>query len=359
MKIAILGCGNIAATHAQVLSEMGVTLAVCVDPDLDRAKEFAQRWTIKKAVTNIKDISLDEIDVVHICTPPNLHFEQAKFFILAGKHVFCEKPLCFESEQASELSQLCLKKGLVGAVGFNVRYHLACQKIKEYIQSPDFGELYLIHGSYLQEFHALPAPLDWRYNQELAGNMRAVTEIGSHWFDLAEYLTGKKIESICANFANFNPTRYEKHGMMFKKEQPASTKVSVHSEDVATVQLRFSDGVIGSTVLSEISQGRVNRLSLEVTGEHATIWWDSENNNIIYNGKKGKGVTQEILAFGNGFSDTQRLMFEKVYADIKQGHPSEHPDYATFADACKNVLTCNSAYQSAQNNSQWVEIQSE
>ncbi len=356
MKIAILGCGFIASTHAKVLNEMGILLSLCIDKDIETAKNFAAAWHVG-SFSDDEDMVLDNsIDVVHICTPPNLHYETVKKCLEAGKHVFCEKPLCFDNGQAEELALLAVSKNLVNAVGFNVRYHMACQKILNYVKSGELGRIYLIHGSYLQEFHAFPAPLDWRYNKVFAGRMRAVTEIGSHWFDLAQYISGKKICSVSANFGNFNPERTLEDGCMYGRDADGPEKIAVESEDAAIIQLKFEDGAIGSTVLSEISQGRVNRLSLEITGENATVWWDSENNNLIHIGRKGEGVKTEILGFGSGFNDTERFLFSEVYKDIAAGGPSEEPNYPTFRDACQNVVLCNAVYESATNDSTWVHM---
>lgn len=354
MNTAILGCGFIASTHAKVLNEMGITISLCIDKDIETAKKFAAIWHIESFSDDENKVLDKSIDVVHICTPPSLHYETVKKCLETGKHVFCEKPLCFNNEQAIELVRLAKSKNLVNAVGFNIRYHMACQKMFNFVKNGELGNIYLIHGSYLQEFNAFPAPLDWRYNKVLAGRMRAVTEIGSHWFDLAQYISGKKIRSVSANFGNFNPERTLKDGCMYSRGADGPDKITVESEDAAVIQFKFEGGAIGSTVLSEISQGRINKLSLEITGENATVWWDSENNNIINIGRKGEGVKTEIFAFGNGFNDTERSLFSEVYKDIAAGKPSEQPDYPTFADACQNVIICNAVYESAMNGSKWI-----
>jgi len=341
MNIAIIGCGFIAQTHIMVLCEMGYTVTICVDEDIKIAHDFAKKWGIKQYSDDFTGALEMSIDAVHICTPPALHYEMIKNSLKAGKHVICEKPLCLKDDEAQELCRIAAESKLVNAVGFNVRYHLPCIEISKLVKSPEFGNIYLIHGSYLQDFHAFPAPYNWRYDEALAGKMRAVTEIGSHWFDLAQTLSGRKIVAISATFKNFFPERFE---------------VKVDSEDVAIIQLKFEGGAAGSVVLSEISQGRLNRLSIEITGEHANLWWDSENNNALYKGKKNEGVICNTNPFGNGFADTHRLLFKEVYADIESGVPSSCPDYPVFIDGERIVRLCNAAYLSAKNDSMWVFI---
>lgn len=356
MKIAIIGCGNIASTHAQVLSEMGHEISLCIDYKLEISKAFSKRFNIKNYSDNFSDALAKDIEVVHICTPPVTHYEMAKACLNAGKHVFCEKPLCLDSSHALEIAALAKAKSLLNAVGFNVRYHVACQKMAEYVKSPEFGKIYLIHGSYLQEFNAFPAPLDWRYNEELAGKMRAVSEIGSHWFDLAQYVTGQKITDVSAVFGRFNPERHLEDNMMTATKPDDSSIIDVSSEDAAVIQMKFDSGAIGSTVLSEVSQGRINRLSLEITGENMSVWWNSEDNNVLHVGRTGQGIKTELFPFGNGFADTQRAMFKSFYSDVQSGKTTGSGQYPTFADACHNINLCNCSYDSSQSGSQWINV---
>jgi len=358
VNIAVIGCGFIAGTHATVLSEMGnIKLALCIDKNVQIAEEFAHKWNIDQYSDDEKRALEQSVDAVHICTPPVLHYKMVKDCLEAGKHVFCEKPLCLEDDQARELDSIAKQRKVVNGVGFNVRYHLPCREIAHLVQNPEFGRVNLIHGTYLQEFNAFPAPVDWRYNKALAGNMRAVSEIGSHWFDLAQTLSGKKIIAVSAMFGNFNPSRYERDGLMYGRELPGARTVQVDSEDAAVVQLRFEDGAIGSVVLSEVSQGRINRLSIEITGENTNIWWDSENNNVMYKGRKNEGILSNVLPFGNGFADTQRLLFREFYEDARAGTPSQNPGYPTFSEAARIVRLCNAAYNSANDHSRWVYLE--
>ena len=354
MNIAVIGCGNIAATHAQVLNEMGLRIALCVDNDIEISKAFAEKWHAGEYSGEVSRALESAIDVAHVCTPPALHYGMVKALINARKHVFCEKPLCLDNTEADELAALAVKEKVVNAVGYNIRYHLPCREIAKRVQSPAFGRIYLIHGSYLQEFNAFPAHLDWRYDKALAGSMRAVTEIGSHWFDLAQTLSGKKITAISAAFGNFNPTRRVENGMMIGGGEPRA-QIRVDSEDAAVIHMKFEDNAVGSVILSEVSQGRINRLHLEITGEHENVWWDSENNNVYHIGKKNAGIQTSVFPFGNGFADTQRLLFRQVYGDIEAGAPSRNPSYPTFKHAAEIVRLCNAAYQSANGGSKWIQ----
>ncbi len=354
MRVAIVGCGNIADTHAKVLKEMGEEIALCVD--VNGAELFAKRWGAAEHTNDAFLVFARDIDVVHVCTPPALHYAFVKRCLMAGLHVFCEKPLCLEETEARELYELARDKGVVHAIGFNVRFHPTVQECADAVRRGNLGRILLVHGSYLQEFGAFPSRIDWRYNPALAGKMRAVTEIGSHWFDLAQFVSGLKIKSVCAQFGNFHPKQYCKDGLLGRNELPGAEQIEVLSEDAAAVLLRFEDGAMGCATLSEVSQGRGNRLALEVTGDAASFWWDSENNNAIYTGRKGEGVRANINPFGTGFADTHRGLFRRVYADIRKGRPAENAAYPTFSDGFQNVVLCEAVYKSAESGGIWVEV---
>lgn len=356
MNVAIIGAGQIAHTHAEALQASGIHIELVVDATLSVAKAFAEKYNIPRYGTDIEMVYTDQIQVVHVCAPPNLHYKMVSRLIKAGKHVLCEKPLCFEDDQAEELASLAKEYGVVCATNFNVRFHMACQKARQLVDSEEFGRVLLVHGNYLQEFHALPAPNGWRYDYALSGRMRAVTEIGTHWFDIAQYISGKKIKAVSAQFVNCTPIRHVKDGMMYPPDVEGEALV-VDSEDIASINIRYEDGVIGSVLLSEISPGRVNDINLEVTGEKGNVWWNSESYNILHNATKNSGVHTEIFAFGNGFMDTFRELVNHFYAAVREGKEPEHPVYPTFEEAANVVKICNAVLRSADNDAAWEEIE--
>lgn len=356
MRVAIIGTGFIAEVHGEELLNHGQEIVRVIGRDLSKTEDFASKWKAQSFSTNYRDALLPDIDVVHICTPPTLHYQMVKDALNAGKHVICEKPMCLSTDEARELMLLAEDRGLVNGVNFNVRFHEACLRIKEIIASSEFGKTNLIHGSYLQEFHALPADYTWRYIEELAGPMRATTEIGSHWIDLARYLTGLEIVEVSANYGRFAPRRYIKDGVMYETEQSNSKGISINSDDAAVVSLRFSNGAIGSLLLSEVSHGRNNRISIEISGDKQSVWWNSENPYSLSRAGKFTGVNVEINAFGGGFPNTFKGFFKEVYKDIEAGSVSNLPVYPTFKDGYINSAVCNAIYESANNNSKWIEV---
>ena len=354
MRIAIIGCGFIANTHASALMQQKQEIVQVVDSDLSNAREFAERWKIKQYSALFEDALSDDVDCVHVCTPPMFHFDMVRKILLAGKHVICEKPLCLEANQAKSLYELTKEKNLIGAVNFNVRYHDACQKAKDAILDAGFGPIRLIHGSYLQEFHMLPAAYMWRYIPDFAGKMRAVTEIGSHWIDLVRFWTGLEIVEVSSSFGVFEQERKMKNGVMYGREFAEGSSLYIESEDAAIVSLRFDNNAIGSLLLSEVSPGRSNYISIEVTGSNKSVSWCSEDPYRLNKGAQFKGIQSTVNPFSGGFPETFSTFFEQVYKQLQTS--TNECAYPTFYDGYKNAAICEAIYSSAKSNSSWVEV---
>ena len=350
---AIVGTGLIAMSHARAMRDNGIEIAAAVSRTQEGARQFAETWNIPRYGTELSMLFDLELDCVHICTPPALHYEYAKLLMEHGKNILCEKPLCLHADEALELAELAEKKGLICAVDFNARFHPACQAAQQEVAGGDFGPVRMIHGNYLQEFGALPAFRDWRYNPTLAGELHAVTEIGSHWLDLSRFLSGKEIVAVSAQFDQFHQLRYAEDGMLYGEPGPGRQEVKVESEDAAIISLRYEDGVIGVVTLSELSQGRLNHLSIEITGEQENLWWNSEDSTRLCQARKGQGVNTRIFAFDTGFAGTFQALQAAVYGEIagtgKGGYPS-------FADGAAVVKICEAILRSARSGAAWTEV---
>lgn len=358
MNIALIGSGFIASEHIKSLKELGQNVQVVVDINEDIAKSFANTWAIPKYYTNPRDAIASDIDCVHICTPPVFHFDVAKAAMLAGKHVVCEKPICIDINEAKELVKVAKDTGVVNAIDFNVRFHDSCQALKDKVSEKDFGKILMIYGCYMQEFHSLPVEYTWRYNTEFSGKTRATSEIGSHWIDLARFLSGLEITSVSATYGAFIPERALKDGVMYPVEDmPNEKKVTVSTDDSVCAVLRFSNGALGNILLSEISFGRCNSLKIEVLSDKKSVWWDSESPYDINSATKFSGVTKSTNAFRCGFPTTFKNFFAKVYKDIENG--TKRCDYPTFNDGYINASVCKAIYDSANNNSVWTEVKYE
>lgn len=378
MKAVIIGAGFAGQVHAAALAACGVEVDAIITTREETAEAFARQWNIPRWGTDLSLAFGEDIDAVHICTPPTTHGWMVKELLNHGKNVLCEKPLSFDAEEAEEIAKTARESGRICALTFNVRYHMAVQKAKEIIQSGEFGRPLLIHGNYMQEFNAFPAPLDWRYKPQLAGTMRAVSEIGSHWIDLAQYVSGKKITAVSALFGNFHPDRILADGLMYPADSGVEGEpIHIVSEDAAALTFRYEDGAMGNVLLSEISPGRGNRLTLEITCQYGNLWWNEEDNNILYTAKKGEGVRMEVFAFGNGFTDTFRTLLTNYYGEVARRKAGQGGDgfgaagqgeaavqagrqpqenWPTFEEGAQVTAVCCAAAESARQDSRWVEV---
>lgn len=359
MNIAIVGCGTMAEIHVKALKSLGYKVVVVVGRNKERTKVFAEKYQIPNWRLDIESaFDSYELDSVHICTPPINHYEIIKTALNYKLHVICEKPFVLDEHQAEELVNLAEKMNVVNAVGFNTRFHEAILKSKKKITEGKLGKLYLINGSYKQEFHVLPVNYSWRYNKKEAGKMLATTEIGSHWIDLMGYLTSKRVESVSATFGNFNPKRKLEHGVMYPiLNNENDNIIDLDCDDTAIVTFKMEGGTLANVVLSEVAPGRSNFLSIEINGSVGSFWWDSEtlNHSHFATGKEC-GVNTEVLAFAGGFNDSVKNMLQDVYKAIENKEPKEIGSYASFKDGLTNIKICNAIYKSAHNKSKWVTI---
>jgi predicted dehydrogenase len=368
----VVGTGFIGAVHVDALRRLGIEVAGVVGstPERARAKDLAPVYESLEAL-----LADERVDVVHLTTPNHLHFDQARQALRAGKHVVCEKPLTATSEQSTELLELAERSGLVHCTNFNLRFYPLVQEARERVRAGEVGEIWNVHGSYLQDWLALPTDWNWRLETEKAGELRAVGDIGSHWLDLAQFVTGRRIVELVADLATAVPVRRRPVGEVetfASADGVERMAVDVETEDIAHVLLRLEDGARGSLVLSQVSAGRKNSLRLEIDGSAGAIAWDSEQNEELWLGHRDEpnevlrrnaalmhpaaaARTHLPVAHAEGFADTFRELYRSVYSDVARGGPSDEPDYPTFRDGhAANLL--GDAVSLSNRERRWVEV---
>jgi predicted dehydrogenase len=300
-------------------------------------------------------IASDDIDVVHICTPNYLHHEQARAALRAGKHVVCEKPLATSADAAAKLAASAVAAGLVATVPFVYRFHPMVRDARERVRRGDLGQLTLAHGSYLQDWLLLPSDDNWRVNADLGGPSRAFADIGSHWCDLLEFVTGDRVAKVSAQVSTVNPER---------DGRPVAT------EDVVTVQFATADGVVGSTVISQVSPGRKNRLLLEVSGASATVVFDQEQPEWLWHGGRDESrllardpetlsaAAARYARVPAGHPQGYQDCFNSFVADTRSAIAGEVPDgLPTFDDGLRAARITEAVMASARDGG-WVEVDS-
>lgn len=379
LRIGIIGTGFIGPIHLEgALRTFYARVEALTEKTIELAKEKAEQYNIPYYYDNYKEMLKNkDIDVVHVCSPNLFHYQMAKDALLAGKHVVCEKPLTLTYEEAKELTALAKEKKLVNAVHFNVRYYPVVRHAYEMLHRGDLGKIYAISGSYLQDWLLLDTDYSWRLESQISGPTRAVGDIGTHWMDLIEYVTGEEIGDVMADMATFHKSRK-------KPSKPIETwsnkilksedyvEVPIDTEDYATVLLRFKSGAKGVFTVNQMAAGHKNRVFFEINGSKCSLIWNSEVPNELTVGNRDKGnevimkdpsllypEARSITAYpgghNEGFADTTKQLLKEIYEYIGKGNYEAEPTFPTFYAGCREAALCEAIVKSAKTG-QWVSI---
>lgn len=374
LNVAVTGLGFIGAEHVEALRRLGYVnvKALC---EVEGAQKKAEAMSIDKAYDDYQELLKDDtIDVVHICTPNNLHHSMAKEALLSGKHVVLEKPFAMTTAEGEELLKIAKESDLSAAIHFNIRFYPLVQHAKEMIKNGELGEILAINGSYQQDWLFKETDYNWRLEPEYSGESRAVADIGSHWLDLVEYMTGNKVQKVCADFCTFYPVRKKPKKAVEtysgKMLQPSDYEdIKIETEDYATVLLRFNNGAHGSMTLNQVAAGRKNRIYFEVYGTKGSIAWDGEKPNELWVGSRDNNnelmlkdpslMKKGAVSYANypgghteGFPDTSKQLFNNFYQQILTG---EEKDFPTFEDGMRELVLTEAIVNSAKEE-KWIKL---
>ena len=370
IRAGVIGVGFIGPAHVEAIRRLGFEVVALSSSSEDRAKAKAQEMHIPKAYGDFKKlIRDDDVDVVHVCSPNNLHYGMVKEALAANKHVVCEKPLALNSIETGELVKLAKNSSKVHAVCYNIRFYPLCLQAMEMARRGELGEIYFVNGSYLQDWLFFDTDWNWRVTEEAGGNLRAVADIGTHWMDLVCNITGLKISRVMADLKTFIPVRKKPKNVVetFKGKElkPGDyEEISIETEDYAGVLLEFLNGGRGALTVSQVAAGRKNRLSFEIYGSKKAVAWSSETPNELWIGSRDEpngiiikdpsllsGKAKEYASYpgghAEGYPDTFKQLFRCVYADIVEGAKGQ-PLYPTFLDGHNEVLICEAIKESAK-----------
>ena len=378
LKAGVVGIGFIGAVHVEALKRIGQVEVAAICSSSPNGQDKANQMGVSKCYSSYDDLVNDpDIDCIHICTPNSMHYDQAKKALLAGKHVVCEKPLTTTVEEAEELISLAGEKKLVHSTNFNMRFYPLRFELRSLIASNELGEIYSINGSYEQDWLFYDTDYSWRLETELSGSSRAVADIGSHWLDLMEFVTGERVESVLADFATFHKTRKKPlknvetySGKLLQADE--YEEVPIKTEDYANVLLRFKGGARGALTVSQVFAGKKNCLMFEIAGSKKSAAWNSERPNEIWIGRRDEAnqiimkdpslmseSARKVISYpgghNEGFADTFKQNFIKIYDAIASGSPEPGPEYATFEAGKREALLCEKIIASNKSDN-WVKI---
>jgi len=373
---AVIGSGFIGVVHIEALRRIGVRVVGLLEASPELGAQRAAALGLPKAYASLAELLGDDaVQVVHVTSPNELHYSQVTEILAAGRHVVCEKPLTMTSAESAQLVDLAAASGVVNAVNFNIRFYPLNQHVAALVRDGGLGDVRLVTGRYFQDWLLYDTDWNWRLERDQGGALRAVGDIGSHWLDLTTFVTGRRVEAVIADLTTFIPVRRKPAGpvLTFSTERAAETiPVEIHTEDVATILLRYEGGARGSVAVSQLSPGRKNSLAYQVDGSASAVAWDSEQPDQLWIGHRDRpnelllrnpalmnasGVAAARLPGGHveGFADTFGAVFSAVYDDVVAGRPSSNRRYASFADGHEEMLVGDAVLESSHTG-RWVEV---
>jgi len=315
VRVAIAGTGFIGAVHARSARLAGARLIGVAASSPESSARAATVLGAERAFATAEElVEAPDVDVVHICTPNHLHRPLAEAALAAGKHVICEKPLAVDDRGAEEMLEAAAAAGRVTAVPFVYRFYPTVREARERLRTGISGPVRLIHGGYLQDWLLKPTDDNWRVDEQLGGASRAFADIGSHWCDLAEFVSGHRITRLCARTYAAYPERV--------------------TEDAVILQFETDRGAVGSAVISQISAGRKNQLKLELDAAEEALAFDQEQPDDLWIGRRESAT---LLKRDPGTLSPAAAR----YATVPAGHPQGYNDAfdAFVADAYTAALT--------------------
>ena len=377
IKTAVFGTGFMGRVHTEGIRRLGnVEVAGIAASSDEKAKKFGAEVGVERTTADYHTLLQDpEIEAVHVCTPNALHFPMAKAAMEAGKHVLCEKPLAISVAEALELVDLAKKKNLANCTFHNLRYYPQVQNIRRMREAGELGEIYAVQGSYSQDWLLYDTDWNWRIDTSANGKSRAFADIGTHWCDMIEHVTGLRISSVCADLQTFHKTRKKPKGSVEtfagKTLKPEDyQEVRIDTEDFAAVLLRLGDRARGAFTVSQISAGRKNRLLIEVYGSKGSVTWDQEKPDELWIGQRNtpnqvivkdpsllheKARSYADLPGGHseGYDDTFKQVFRRFYRTVAdRAAPVEYPQ---FADGLRQLQILDKVLESSKSHA-WAEL---
>src|ERR1700758_1941658 len=369
LRAAVIGLGFVGKAHLEALRRLGIPIAGILGSSPETTAEASRAAGLDRGYTSVEDLAADQaVDAVHICTPNYLHFPQASVLLNSGKHVLCEKPLAMTAKESSELVRLAEKQKKAGGVAYNLRYYPLCQQARAMVAAGAIGEPRIVHGSFLQDWLFYPTDWNWRLEPHLGGQLRAVSDIGTHWLDLMTWITGRKVTEVCADLATVIPVRRRPRGRVEtfqERKDIAFDEVPIKTDDYASILLRFQGGLHGVMTVSQVSAGRKARLWFEIDGSEGSLAWNSEAPNTLWIGHR-KQANQKMIkdpalmspeargyaaypgGHAEGYPDTFVQLFRDFYGYVGAGDLTAARRFPTFETGHEEMILCDLIAESAR-----------
>jgi predicted dehydrogenase len=356
-RAAVIGTGFMGRVHTHAVRAGGGEVVGVAGSSPAKAEQFRAAHGIARAHADALElIHSPDVDVVHVCTPNHLHAPLSLAALAAGKHVVCEKPLATDAETARDLTRAAREARRVAVVPFVYRFHPMAREARAQVAAGAIGRVSLAHGGYLQDWLLYPEEDNWRVDPRVGGPTRAFGDIGSHWCDMLEFVTGDRITAVSAQTSRINDNRGENGGR------------AVTTEDLVTFQFTTAGGVVGSAVISQVSPGRKNQLVLEVSGTEGSLRFDQEHPETLWAGGRGRtGIisrddpelstdASRMVTLPVGHPQGYQDCFNALIADTGAAVTGEEPEgLPVFADGLRAAVLAESVLASARER-RWVDV---
>jgi predicted dehydrogenase len=329
-RALVVGAGNAGKAHAEALKIIGVDV---VGPVSGTA-----------AVADPAPLRDPDVDVVHVTTANDLHPPLVREALRAGKHVVCEKPLAGDLEGAEKLAEWAELSGRHTTICQNYRFLPLIAEMASRVGAGELGPVHLARGAFLQDWLLLGTDDDWRLDTSRGSVSRTAADIGVHWLDLVETITGHKVEAVVSQLGYL-------HGRK--------------TEDHAGLLIRFAGGMQGVCTLSQASAGRRNEVEVSLDGTAGSATWLSVKRDELWLGSRDRAAemvtrssvrspsARDLAKRSPGGDEGRQNLFAAFYGTL-DGKPSLVP-LPTFADGLRHVRFAEAAIVSARRRA-WVEI---
>jgi predicted dehydrogenase len=376
LRTAIIGMGYIGVSHIDAVRRIAeCELYAVADTNRELAQKKAELYGVPRCYDSIETLLADpDIEVVHNCTPNNLHTAVNKAIISSGKHLLSEKPLALNYKEAKELLEHSRKNpASQTAVNFNYRMNPMVQEMRQRIAKGDTGEVLAVSGCYLQDWLLYDTDYSWRLEPEIAGPSCCIADIGSHWMDLVQHVTGLTITEVMADLRTVFPKRKKplaQSETFSTNREKAYELMDVRNEDYGSVLFHLSNGAAGAFTVSEVSAGHGCYFQVEINGSKNSLMWNQEQNDRLWIGRRNAEnsllirdpacISPEVLehtslAKGHpeGWNDAFTGNIRSFYRHIAGG--KSKGDFATLEEAARIVKLTEACVASHRSRS-WVSV---
>jgi len=328
INVGLIGTKFMGRAHSNAYMKVGKFFDLPRQPvmhtvagrDPEGTAAFAERWGWAHHTPRWQDlVENEEIGLVDVCTPNNMHKDLAIAALEAGKHVACEKPLSYTLDEAREMRDAAKKaaqRKQKTFVWFSYRGCPALGLARQLVAKGKIGRIYHVRANYLQGWGGPDAPLVWRFRADVAGS-GSHGDLGAHSIDAARFVTGEEITEICGSIEETFIKERELpadeggniKGVSGKKTGKAK-KGKVTVDDAVAFLCRFKGGAVGTFEATRYAIGCQNENKLEIHGEKGAIRWNFEDMNVLW--------------YYNAADDPERAGWQRIMVTDSAKHPFAH-----------------------------------